>query len=167
MSLNTDNELKTLKPIEDLSPKLKKGHSSRGNLLTIVLAVLAFSVIAGGIWLFQHNQATKVTNTSENKIFYYNMKSIVVNLQSANNENRFLKLNLTLVLSKESDLQVVKEMAPSIRDACYVFLRQVRFSDISSSIGTQILKEALMKRINKVIYPIRITDLLFDEMLLQ
>jgi flagellar basal body-associated protein FliL len=53
-----------------------------------------------------------------------------------------------------------------IKDSIIVFLREIRSSDLASSGGSMMLKTELLKRINKIMYPIILKDILFREILL-
>ncbi len=144
---------------------IKRFLASRYLLKSLIL-LLVIAVVSIILWFF-YNRGTNAPLDS-NKLYYYELKPVTVNLNTSSiANNKFLKIDVVLALGKEADVKIIKSMLPSVTDACYVFLRQLRSSDVSGVVGIQILKDALRKRINKVIYPIKIKDILFTQILLQ
>jgi hypothetical protein len=52
---------------------------------------------------------------------------------------------------------------PAVKDSLVTFLRSLRSTDFNSSGSTIYLKEELTKRINKIVAPVVIKEVLFQE----
>ncbi len=59
------------------------------------------------------------------------------------------------------------EEKPKINDVLQMYLRELRPADMQGSVGLYRLKEELLLRINKIVYPSQVNDLLFKEVLVQ
>lgn len=150
---------------------LEKKSYSKIKIALAIVVVLATSIV--GYLFYQHTKTVKideekqVDEKQQKKVVYYDMVPIVVNLYTNNEKSKFLKIAISLVLKDTKSLEIVKELEPTIRDTYFVYLRQLRPSDVSGPIAIYRLKEALLKRTNKAIYPASVEDLLFHEMLVQ
>jgi flagellar FliL protein len=78
-----------------------------------------------------------------------------------------MKLKITLELEDSSSLSQVQKMMPKINDVFQMYLRELRPADMHGSVGLYRLKEELLLRVNKIIYPSQISDILFKEVLVQ
>ena len=103
----------------------------------------------------------------ENKSVYFNMKDFIVNLNKVGGQASFLKMSITLEIVGEKNVAEVKEKVPVIRDSFQVYLRELRADDLQGSSGIYRLREGLLLRVNKIVYPIKINDILFREILIQ
>ena len=94
---------------------------------------------------------------------YLDIDPITVGLSPSGSKKEYLKLNVTLRLSTESESASVISKIPMIRDSLITFLRSLRSNDFNSSSSTIYLKEEVTKRINKITAPIVIKEVLFQE----
>lgn len=101
------------------------------------------------------------------KITYYDMEEFLVNLNNPGKKVSFLKLTITLVLPNLKTVDTINEKLPLIRDTFLIYLRELREEDLRGSAGPLRLKEELKLRINKVIEPQEITDIVFKDILVQ
>ncbi|MDF2965530.1 MAG: flagellar basal body protein FliL [Rickettsiaceae bacterium] len=99
--------------------------------------------------------------------YFVNLEDFVVDLSSQNNRPSFLKLSITLSLFKETDTAVVNSKLPIIRDNFQLYLRELREADLNGSGGMYKLKEELLIRLNKILYPVQVKDILFREILIR
>lgn len=97
---------------------------------------------------------------------YLNLEPIIVNLLSSNNKQNYAKLTLTLQLSSDQEIQKVEAKLPIIIDAIQGFLRELRAEDFNGSGNTLLLKEELLKRVNRTTYPLVVNDILFREIVI-
>jgi flagellar FliL protein len=95
------------------------------------------------------------------------MPEIIVSLSGNSSNIRYLKLVLSLELASAEDQAVVESQMPKITDEYQTYLRQLRLEDLRGSVGTYRLKEALLLRINQVVQPVEVKDVLLKEMLIQ
>ena len=96
---------------------------------------------------------------------YIDLEPMVINLAPSSAKQNYLKLTVTLQFASDIETKVAQLKLPNIIDSFQTFLREVRANDLNSSGSMLQLKEELMKRVNKVIYPVVIENILFKEML--
>jgi len=101
------------------------------------------------------------------EIVYYDMQEFIVNLNVGSKTPSFLKMTVSLELPGESQIPMIEAKMPRVRDTFQVYLRELRPSDLSGSAGMYRLREELLLRINKTVYPARVNDILFKEILVQ
>ena len=165
----------------------KKKKKKGGKLKYIILGIiLLFSVAGGaiayimGVFEKEENPAVRVVeseseekNTEPNadgvieQAVFYDMEEFVVNLNVGNKRPSFLKITVSLELSGESQVPRIEERMPKIRDSFQIYLRELRQEDLRGSAGLYRLREELLLRINKVVYPAKVNDILFKEILVQ
>ncbi|MGE0109183.1 MAG: flagellar basal body-associated FliL family protein [Bdellovibrionales bacterium] len=92
---------------------------------------------------------------------------ILVNLTSTGKRPNFLKIKISLELASEQDKTALEALKPRIIDNFQVYLRELRVDDLRGSAGLYRLREELLLRVNEAAQPIRIRDVLFQEMLVQ
>jgi flagellar FliL protein len=98
---------------------------------------------------------------------YVQLPDLLVNLTSSGKRNNFIKLKITLELEKATDQDRVKSMQPRIIDNFQTYLRDLRLEDLQGAQGLFRLREELLVRINAAVAPAKVTDILFQEMLVQ
>ena len=98
---------------------------------------------------------------------YFELKEFLVNLNSAGKQTSFLKMVVTLELPTVTSKAAVEANMPRIVDAFQVYLRELRTEDLRGSAGIQLLREELLLRINKIIAPEKVNDILFKEIIVQ
>jgi len=96
---------------------------------------------------------------------YIDLEPMVINLAPSSAKQNYLKLTMTLQFSSDVETKVAQVKLPNIIDSFQTFLREVRASDLNGSGSMLQLKEELVKRVNKVVYPVVIENILFKEML--
>jgi flagellar FliL protein len=98
---------------------------------------------------------------------YYDLEEFIVNLNVGSKRPSFLKMTVSLELGGESQVPRVEEKMPRIRDSFQVYLRELRQEDLQGSSGLYRLREELLLRVNKIVYPAKVNDILFKEILVQ
>ncbi|MDA0781046.1 MAG: flagellar basal body-associated FliL family protein [Rickettsiales bacterium] len=101
------------------------------------------------------------------KTVFYDMEEFIANLNVGSKRPSFLKMTVSLELAGESQIPMVESKMPRIRDSFQVYLRELRQEDLQGSAGLYRLREELLLRINKIVYPAKINDILFKEILVQ
>ena len=112
----------------------------------------------------------KKTTASEDlkdKPAYYPLGDMIVNLSGEGKRPNYLKVKVTLELANEKDSQLMDLIKPRIIDNFQVYLRELRIEDLRGSAGMYRLREELLMRVTEAAQPIRIRDVLFQEMLVQ
>jgi flagellar FliL protein len=76
-------------------------------------------------------------------------------------------LNERVELARAEDSAALTAAMPRLLDLFTTYLREIRPEELRGSAGTQRLREELMARANLVAAPVRINDVLFQEILVQ
>ena len=105
--------------------------------------------------------------SKEGKAVFFSLGDILVNLSGDGKRPNFLKIKVVLELSSEKDLPALETMKPRIIDHFQVYLRELRVEDLRGSAGLYRLREELLLRVTEAAQPIRVRDVLFQEMLVQ
>ncbi len=169
---NLEEELR----LEPTAPDFSKEYRSvKGKRFLIIGAcVIGFALV---IYLLTSLIKTDSVVKTEPKVkaevkssvsgdYLYDMQEVVTNLSPTSDKESWIKLSLTLQLNNGKDQSVVDQKLPMIKDSIIIFLRELRGTDLASSGGSLMLKTELMKRINKILYPVELKDILFREILL-
>jgi flagellar FliL protein len=98
---------------------------------------------------------------------FYALGDILVNLAGDGKRPNYLKLTISLELADEKDKATLDALKPRIVDQFQLYLRELRVEDLRGSAGLFRLREELLLRVSEVVQPIRIRDVLFQEMLVQ
>lgn len=165
--------------------KKKKKGGSKLKLIIIALSVVIIIAVPAVLYLTgffekEHNENVRIETVegevaeeaaSEEGIVertvYYDMAEFIVNLNVGSQRPSFLKMTVSLELGGESQIPRVEEKMPKIRDSFQIYLRELRQEDLQGSAGLYRLREELLLRINKIVYPAKINDILFKEILVQ
>ena len=162
---------------EDGSPSEKGGK----NKLLIVVALVIF-LVAGGVagayftGLLDPIIAMIVgeeivegddeITSSENAVFY-DVGELLVNLNTGGRKSSFLKIRMSLELEDPNDIQRIESIMPRIIDNFQTYLRELRIEDLKGSAGMYRLREELLARASAAAAPVKVSDVLFKEMLVQ
>jgi flagellar FliL protein len=98
---------------------------------------------------------------------FYDLPAMTVNLNSADKRAQYMKITISLELDEHTTAHEIEPFLPRILDAFQVYLREIRTSDLQGSAGVFRLKEDLQRRINTAVYPAKVTNVLFKEILVQ
>jgi flagellar FliL protein len=104
---------------------------------------------------------------AKNKVVYYSLGDMIVNLSGEGKHPNYLKVKISLELADEKDLALMDAIKPRIIDNFQVYLRELRIEDLRGSAGMYRLREELLMRVTEAAQPVRIRDVLFQEMLVQ
>jgi flagellar basal body-associated protein FliL len=161
---------------EPLTPEIASyGNKKIQRVLIFILPILL--LIFGSCYFFffviktpkiTSTEATQQKNVKENTSLtpssYFDMDPITVGLAQSGAKREYLRLTLTIKLNNDKEISILANSTPIIRDCILTFLRSLRSTDFNSSESAIYLKEELTKRINKVVAPLVIREVLFQEM---
>lgn len=166
---------------EDGKGKKKKKKGKK--LKIIIIAVILIAAIATPAALYFMGFFKKKIEVSDGEIrkgeeivgkdgvieqaVFYDMEEFIANLNVGSKTPSFLKMTVSLELQGESQIPLVESRMPRIRDSFQIYLRELRQEDLQGSAGLYRLREELLLRINKIVYPAKINDILFKEILVQ
>ncbi|MEZ5815116.1 MAG: flagellar basal body-associated FliL family protein [Alphaproteobacteria bacterium] len=92
---------------------------------------------------------------------------ILVNLNSSDGVPRYLKLTVELEMYSAADVGAVEAVIPRVVDQFQAYLRELRVKDLRGSAGMYRLQMELLWRVNQAAAPVKVKDVLFQEMLIQ
>ena len=98
---------------------------------------------------------------------FYDLPEMLVNLNAGTKRQVYLKVQVSLDLPDDTTKRAVEAVIPRVIDSFQVYLRELTIEEVQGSAGMYRLKEELVDRINRVISPAKINDVLFKEMLIQ
>lgn len=193
MAEESDDKENKENSTEDTDSEGEEGEKkSSSNLLIIIIAVV---VLLGGVagFLFftsmgkgligieteltdeQKKEAEAAKKAEEvaaaakdlAQIAFVEIPELVVNLRSNRRKAGFLKLSVKLEVKNKEEAKTVEHLNPRIVDQLQVYLRGIDISDLSGHAGAERLRKALVERINTITTPIKVTNVLFEEFLVQ
>jgi flagellar protein FliL len=94
------------------------------------------------------------------------MPPMNVNLQTESGQARYLRISVQLELGSEGDKAAVEKVMPRVVDAFQTYLRELRVEDLRGSAGLYRLQVELLWRVNQAAHPVRVHDVLFQEILI-
>jgi flagellar FliL protein len=101
-------------------------------------------------------------------LVFFDLPDFLVNLNSGGTKKAsFLKLSVSLELQNQEDTARLQAVMPRIIDNFQIYLRELRVDDLRGSGGIYRLREELLARVNAAVAPVKVTDVLFKEMLVQ
>ena len=98
---------------------------------------------------------------------FMEIPDLIVNLNSTGRKAAFLKIKISLEIENAEDMDEINQVMPRIIDNFQVYLRELRIADLQGSSGLYRLREELLRRVNLAVRPVRVKDILFNEMLVQ
>jgi flagellar protein FliL len=134
-------------------------------LLVVLLGVGGYLYFNGTVARLLGETPAVVPDVPKPLVFF-DLPDFLVNLNSGAKKSNFLKLTVSLQIDKPEDQMRLQAVLPRIIDNCQIFLRELRVEDLRGSGGIYRLREELLERINAV-SPVKVTDVLFKEMLVQ
>ncbi len=100
-------------------------------------------------------------------IVFLPIPDMIVNLGSDDGRSHLLRLSVQLELSNQRDLEIVESVLPRVKDQFQTYLRELRVEDLRGSKGKYRLQIELLSRVNTAAYPVKVKDVLFDEIIVQ
>lgn len=99
--------------------------------------------------------------------FFVEIPNMIVNLSGTGNQPRYLRLSVQIELDSEDDKLAVEAVMPRVVDQFQTYLRELRVKDLKGSTGLYRLRIELLSRLNAAAYPVKVKDVLFQEILIQ
>ncbi len=155
-----------------------EGKKKLSKKMMIILGVIGFIVVMGGAGAGLYfagilggpkdPEAADIKQAAKSdKAVFYNLGDIIVNLSGEGRRPNYLKIKITLELANEKDIPTLDLLKPRIIDNFQVYLRELRIEDLRGSAGLYRLREELLLRVTEAVQPVRVRDVLFQEMLVQ
>jgi flagellar protein FliL len=115
----------------------------------------------------EHGNPIKGGSTVFVKVGDAKGQDLVVNLNTADGQTRFLQLGVQLELASAADEGKVKAVMPRVVDQFQTYLRELRLKDLRGSAGIYRLQMELLARVNEAAAPVQVKDVLFEKILIQ
>ncbi|MBV8924539.1 MAG: flagellar basal body-associated protein FliL [Bradyrhizobium sp.] len=145
------------------------------NKFKLVVMVVGLLVLLGGgaatYFLFfrhhdeegQHAEMAKVKPP-----VFVDVPDMLVNLTGNPGERvQYLKVKVVLELKEEKQIEEIKPTMPRVTDIFQTYLRELRPADLTGSAGLFRLKEELTRRVNNAVAPVKVSAVLFKEIVVQ
>ena len=152
----------------------KKSSGKKKIILLAAIGVLVLAIGGGAAAYFTGmldfgggGQVAEATAPEPDPVYFYNLPVLTVNLATIDGQPAYLKMEIALELPHEDMVQKIEPFMPRILDTFHVYLRELRTTDLNGSSGLFRLKEELQRRINIAVYPARINNVLFKNLLIQ
>ena len=99
---------------------------------------------------------------------FFDVPEILVNLSARPGQKPiYFKIKVVLEMNSAADAEQAEKMLPRIIDSLQFYLREMRLEELQGSIGTYRLKEEIQGRLNRILAPVKVNDVLFKEILIQ
>jgi flagellar protein FliL len=145
---------------------------SKFKLMIMIVGVLA--VLGGGAvtyFLFFRHPASAEAHAEApppKPPAFVEVPDMLVNLVGAPGERvQYLKLKVVLELKEEKLVEEIKPTMPRVTDIFQTYLRELRPADLNGSAGLFRLKEELTRRVNVAVAPVKVSAVLFKEIVVQ
>jgi len=157
----------------------RKRLSGKKLVLFVILPVLLVVGAAAGLWFSgalgplggtqTATTAEPATPAAATGPYFWPAKpmDLLVNLRTDGPRPSFLKLSVSLELEHPEDGVKIADVMPRVTDTLQVYLRELRADQLQGSAGLLRVREELLARINAAVRPVRVKDVLFNEMLIQ
>lgn len=174
-----DDELSASADEADLDELPSKKLSGKKLVLFVVLPL--FLVIGGGGGLYfsglldgvlgiekEHEEDhAQASEEEQGPGVFYDVPDMIVNLNESDRKQRFLKLSISLELDSQEDVTTLEAALPRVTDHLQTYLRELRLEDLKGSAGIYRIRQELLERVRTAIYPAKVRDVLFREILVQ
>lgn len=106
---------------------------------------------------------------SKKPVVFVDVREMLLNLspELPQDKARFAKVRISLELKDAKVEEEVKPLMPRVEDALQVYMRELRASDITNSVGLFRLREELLRRVNIALYPAKVDAVLFKDVIVQ
>ncbi|MBF0327449.1 flagellar basal body-associated FliL family protein [Magnetospirillum moscoviense] len=150
-------------------------------ILIIVLPILLLVGIGAGLYFTgiidkllgkgepaaEKSEAPKDAPKVVGPAVFMDLPEMLVNLQTQGRKQAFLKIKVAIELESVLDQPKVEAVQVRLIDTFQVYLRELRPEDLQGAAGMHLLREELLTRIQAVVKPVKVNDVLFKEMLVQ
>lgn len=148
----------------------RKGKRKPIVVIGLVVPVLLIGValwLSGILGHFSHYGAKAASVADVEKPTFIDLPDIVSNLDTGGHKATFIKLHAKIEIMHSKDAVALQAALPQVLDVFQAYLRSTRPDELRGGEGTYRLREALVNRLEAVLSPIQVTDLLFTELLVQ
>jgi flagellar FliL protein len=144
---------------------------SKFKLIVMIVGLLA--VLGGGaatyFLFFRHTEESHAEAAAHVKPpVFVDVPDMMVNLTGSPGERvQYLRVKVVLELKEEKQVEEIKPTMPRVTDIFQTYLRELRPADLNGSAGLFRLKEELTRRVNNAVAPVKVSAVLFKEIVVQ
>ncbi|HUN40260.1 MAG TPA: flagellar basal body-associated FliL family protein [Acetobacteraceae bacterium] len=148
--------------------------SGRRKLL-LLAGPLALAGLLAGLWFsgmlprwlgLSHPHATEAQAATPQPI-YIDLPEMIANLNGNPRRPSYIKLDARIEVASQQDADRIRQAMPRLQDLFLTYMREMRPDELRGSAGLYRLREELIARADAAAAPVRITDVLFTQMLIQ
>jgi flagellar FliL protein len=164
-------------PAEDSAEKIEPAAKKSGKKKLVLLAapVVLLIGVGAGLWftgilpgLLGIGKPPAVAAADKPIVpVFVDLPDLIANLASPSTKPYYVKLQARLEITRQEDVETVKQDMPRLQDMFQTYLREMRPEELRNSGGTYRLREELLGRANVALAPVRVTDVLFTQLLIQ
>ncbi|MEE7502157.1 flagellar basal body-associated protein FliL [Methylobacterium sp. C33D] len=116
-----------------------------------------------------HGDAKGAGPDGKKPVVFVDVREMLLNLspELPQDKAKYAKVRISLELKDAKVEEEVKPLMPRVEDALQVYMRELRASDITNSVGLFRLREELLRRINIALYPAKVDAVLFKDVIVQ
>jgi flagellar FliL protein len=164
----------------EAAPKSKKK-------LMIMVAVAVLVVAGGGAGAFMmmgkgggHGEGKEAAEgghggghgagpEGKRQVVFVDVREMLLNLSPdmPQDKTKYAKVRLSLELKDAKVEEEVKPLMPRVEDALQIYMRELRASDLTGSVGLFRLREELLRRVNIALYPAKVEAVLLKDVIVQ
>ncbi|SDN99064.1 flagellar FliL protein [Methylobacterium phyllostachyos] len=102
-------------------------------------------------------------------VVFVELRELLLNLSPdlPQDKTKYAKVRLSLELKDAKVEAEVKPLMPRVEDALQIYMRELRPSDLTGSVGLFRLREELLRRVNIALYPAKVEAVLFKDVIVQ
>lgn len=172
------NRNTAVRPMSDKTKTDHKKKGGKGKLILIVGLPLLLLLGGGGAAVFlgflppvgqvvAADAADTPKPRNPGEIVFVDLPNLLVNLSLTGTRLRFLKFTASLEVTEQGDAEIVRQLLPRIVDNVHSYLRAIQPEEFEGAQVVYQVKRDLLARINQVIEPARVDDVLIRELLVQ
>ena len=151
------------------------GAKPKSKLKLIIMIVGVLAVLGGGagayFFLFRHHEEGEQQHAEAAKVkppVFVDVPDMLVNLVGQPGERvQYLKVKVVLEVKEEKQVEELKPSMPRVTDIFQTYMRELRPVDLNGSAGLFRLKEELTRRVNNAVAPVKVSAVLFKEIVVQ
>ena len=144
--------------------KPKRGMLIAGGGIGLLLIVVV------GLWLsglFGHGKPRRASAAADQRPVYVETPEMITNLDAGPHRITFAKVQCRIEVAHASDAAALTGAMPRVVDMVQTYLRETRPEELRSDVGTYRLHEALLLRAGIAAPDAHVTDVLFEELIVQ
>lgn len=147
------------------SPLKKKQILYIGSAVGVVLAVVG--VYLSPLPTMVKSLFSRSSQTSLMELAFLPIPEMIVNLKNTKNRGSILKAIFVLELESLQEKEKVDHLKPIIIDQFQSYLRELEVNDIQGAAGIERVRQELFNRVNAIITPLKIRQVLVKDFLVQ